>query len=116
MTAVLTKQVRRLQNDLSPKSGVRPGEACARLRRKGLVPGGRRHPRPFSPRRPPPLAGGEVPLKVVECLANLGPVRCLDDLFRLNDDPTESDLYAFRVPEGVAISVASDGVWALYAP
>jgi hypothetical protein len=63
------------------------------------------------------LAGGEDPLKVVEYFTTLGlPVQCLDDLFQINNDPSEEELHAFRVQEGVAISVASDGVWALYTP
>jgi hypothetical protein len=63
------------------------------------------------------LRGGDDPLKVVEYFQTLGlPVQCLEDLFRINDDPTEEELHAFRVQEGVAISMASDGVWALYTP
>jgi hypothetical protein len=63
------------------------------------------------------LAGGEDPVKVVEYFTTLGlNVQCLDDLFQINNDPAEEELHAFRVQEGVAISVASDGVWALYTP
>jgi hypothetical protein len=35
---------------------------------------------------------------------------------RINDDPDEEEIHAFKVVEGVAVSLASDGVWALYTP
>ena len=61
------------------------------------------------------VEGGADPLHVVEYLTGLGRVvHSLDDLLTINDDPDEEELHAFRVQEGVAVSVASDGAWALY--
>ncbi len=63
------------------------------------------------------LKGADDPLKIVEYLTELGiAVRELDDLLKINADDTEEELYAFRVAEGVALSVASDGLWLLYEP
>jgi hypothetical protein len=63
------------------------------------------------------LRGGNDPLRVIEYFGNLGlPIECLDDLLRINDDPDEEEIHAFKVVEGVAVSLASDGVWALYTP
>jgi hypothetical protein len=61
------------------------------------------------------MRGGTDPLHVLDYLRGLGrPVHSLDDLLTINDDPDEEELHAFRVHEGVAVSVASDGAWALY--
>lgn len=61
--------------------------------------------------------GGGDPLNVIAYLAGLGiPVRTLDDILAINGDPTEEELHAWRVTEGVAVSVASDGLWLLYEP
>lgn len=58
--------------------------------------------------------GGDETLRY---LAGLGiAVAGLDDLLAVNDDPGEEELHAFRVAEGVAVSVASDGAWFLYVP
>ncbi len=63
------------------------------------------------------LRGGCDPLNVAGYFRRLGlPLRGLDDLLRINNDPDEEELHAFRVVEGVAVSVASDGACALYAP
>jgi len=63
------------------------------------------------------LRGGCDPLNLVEYFRTLGlPLQGLDDLLRINNDPDEEELHAFRVVEGVAVSLASDGAWALYAP
>ena len=63
------------------------------------------------------LAGGDDPLKIVAYMAGLGiAVRELDDLLKINADETEEELHAFRVAEGIALSVASDGLWLLYVP
>ena len=60
---------------------------------------------------------GDDPLHILPHLAGLGiAVRSLDDLLRINDDDTEEELHAFRVAEGVAVSVASDGLWQLFEP
>ncbi len=61
------------------------------------------------------IQGGDDPLRFVDYLRGLGrPVHRLDDLLTINDDLDEEELHAFRVQEGVAVSVASDGAWALY--
>ena len=63
------------------------------------------------------LLGGDDPLQVVTYFATLGlALTQLEDLLKINDDPDEEELHAFRVQEGVAISIASDGAWALYVP
>ena len=61
------------------------------------------------------LDGGSDPLNVVEYLTGLGiAVRELDDLMKINNDQSEEELHSFRVREGVAVSVASDGAWVLF--
>jgi len=60
---------------------------------------------------------GDDPLHIVHYFASLGlPLRSLDDLLRINDDPDEDEVHCFRVAEGVAVSVASDGLWQLFLP
>jgi hypothetical protein len=50
-------------------------------------------------------------------IASLGiPIAGLDDLLAINGDPSEEELHAFRVAEGVAISIGSDGTWLLVEP
>ncbi len=43
-------------------------------------------------------------------------VRSLDDLLLINGDDTEDELHAFRVAEGVAVTVAGGGLWVLFEP
>ena len=63
------------------------------------------------------VRAGDDPLHVIPYLAGLGlPVRSLDDLMRVNDDATEEEIGCFRVAEGVAVTVASDGPWLLFVP
>jgi hypothetical protein len=63
------------------------------------------------------LRDGDDPLHVIRYLASLGlAVGSLDDLLRINDDATEEEIHAFRVEEGVAVTVASDGLWQLFVP
>ena len=63
------------------------------------------------------LRDGDDPLHIIPYLAGLGlPVQSLDDLLRINDDATEEEVHAFRVAEGVAVTVASDGLWQLFLP
>jgi len=63
------------------------------------------------------LHDGDDPLHILKYFRTLGlTVRCLDDLLRINDDDTEEELHSFRVAEGVAVSVASDGLWLLFVP
>ncbi len=63
------------------------------------------------------VAAGADPLDVLAYLAGLGiAVRTLDDLLRINADPEEEELHCFRVAEGVAVSVASQGEWLLFTP
>ncbi len=65
----------------------------------------------------PALARGDDHLHVLSYLPGLGlTVQSLDDLLRINDDATEEDVRCFRVPEGVAVSIASDGLWLLFLP
>lgn len=60
---------------------------------------------------------GDEPLHIIAYFASLGlPVRSLDDLLRINDDAGEEDVHSFRVAEGVAVTVASDGLWQLFLP
>ena len=63
------------------------------------------------------VAAGADPLDVLAYLAGLGiAVRTLDDLLRINADSDEDELSCFRVAEGVAVSVASQGGWLLFTP
>lgn len=63
------------------------------------------------------IAGGDDPLHILPYLAGLGiPVRSLNDLLQINADQTEEELHCFKVDEGVAVSVASDGLWLLFEP
>ena len=58
---------------------------------------------------------GEDPLRVVAYFKTLGiEVREPEDLFRLNDDPNEEEINAFKIPEGVAVSVESDDLWLVF--
>jgi hypothetical protein len=60
---------------------------------------------------------GDDPLHILPYLAGLGiPVRSIDDLLRINDDDTEEEIHAFRVAEGVAVVMATDGLWLLFEP
>ena len=60
---------------------------------------------------------GDDPLHIIPYLAGLGlTVRCLDDLLLVNADETEEEVHSFRVAEGVAVTVASDGLWLLFEP
>jgi hypothetical protein len=34
----------------------------------------------------------------------------------VNGDDTEEEIHSFRVAEGVAVTVASDGLWLLFEP
>jgi hypothetical protein len=63
------------------------------------------------------LKAGDDPFHVLPYLAGLGlPVRQLDDLLAINAAPDEEDLHAWRCHEGIAVSIASDGVWLLFTP
>ena len=60
---------------------------------------------------------GDDPLHILKYLAGLGlAINNLDDLLLINADETEDEIHCFRVAEGVAVSVASDGVWLLFEP
>jgi len=60
---------------------------------------------------------GDDPLHILPYFASLGHiVRCLDDLLLINGDDTEDEVHSFRVAEGVAVTVASDGLWLLFEP
>ncbi len=63
------------------------------------------------------LREGDDPLHILPYLAGLGlAVTRLDDLLKVNDDETEEEVRSFRVAEGVAVTVASDGIWLLFEP
>lgn len=63
------------------------------------------------------LRSGDDPLHILPYLAGLGfAVRTLDDLLLVNDDDTEEEVHSFRVAEGVAVTLASDGLWLLFEP
>jgi len=63
------------------------------------------------------VAGSGDPLDVLAYLAGLGiPVRTLDDLMRINADPDEEEVRCFRVDEGVAVTIASQGEWLVFTP
>ena len=60
---------------------------------------------------------GDDPLHILPYFATLGlAVRSLDDLLLVNGDDTEEEIHCFRVAEGVAVTVASDGLWLLFEP
>ena len=60
---------------------------------------------------------GDDPLHIIPYFASLGlTVRCLDDLLLVNEDETEEEIHSFRVAEGAAVTVASDGLWLLFEP
>jgi hypothetical protein len=61
------------------------------------------------------LRNGDDPLHVIPYFASLGlAVRSLEDLLQINEDETEEELHSFRVAEGVAVTLASDGLWLLF--
>jgi len=63
------------------------------------------------------LQHGDDPYHVLPYLAGLGlTIRCLDDLLLVNHDDTEEELHSFRVAEGIAVTLASDGMWLLFVP
>ena len=40
----------------------------------------------------------------------------LDDPLRVSDDATEEEIGCFRVAEGAAVTIGSDGMWLLFEP
>jgi hypothetical protein len=57
------------------------------------------------------------PFGILGYLAGIGiVVRSLDDLMQVNGIADEEDLSAYRVAEGVAVTVASQGDWILFQP
>jgi hypothetical protein len=60
---------------------------------------------------------GDDPLHILPYLASLGiVVETLEDLLLINREVTEEDISAFRVAEGIAVVIASDGIWELFEP
>ncbi len=58
---------------------------------------------------------GEDPLNIVKYFKTLGiEVREPADLFLRNDAPDEEEINAFKIPEGVAVSVESDDLWLVF--
>lgn len=63
------------------------------------------------------LRQGDDRLHILPYLAGLGlAIHALDDLLGVNEDDTEEELHCFRVAEGVAVTIASDGLWLLFEP
>lgn len=61
------------------------------------------------------LREGDDPLHILPYMASLGlSVSCLDDLLLINSDQGEEELHGFRVAEGVAMTVSSNGLWVLF--
>ncbi len=64
---------------------------------------------------PSALAAGDDPWRIISYLSGLGIFVCgLDDLLRVNDDDSEEELHAWPCREGIAVSIASEGVWVLF--
>ena len=50
-------------------------------------------------------------------LSSLGvKIETLEDLLLINREATEEEISAFRVAEGIAVVIASDGLWQLFEP
>lgn len=63
------------------------------------------------------LADGRDPLDILTYFARLGlPILTLDDLLKINAEPDEEEIRAFRVDEGVAVVVASESEWIVFTP
>lgn len=63
------------------------------------------------------LASDDDPQSILGYLAGLGiAVTRLSDLLLINRFADEEELYAHKVVEGVAISVASENLWVLFEP
>ncbi len=61
------------------------------------------------------LARGDDPLHILPYLADVGvAVSTMEDLQAAGDDPGEEEMCAFRVEEGVAVLLESDGLWLLF--
>ncbi len=61
------------------------------------------------------LQRGDDPIHFLPYLAGLGiEVMNLENLLSINDDQDEDDIAAFRVVEGIAVCIASDGLWMLF--
>jgi len=57
------------------------------------------------------------PMKLIAYYRTLGiGVTRLDDLLLINDDKTEEELHAFQCAEGIALSIASDGIFVFFVP
>ncbi|WP_026440762.1 hypothetical protein [Acidocella facilis] len=58
---------------------------------------------------------GEDPLSIVKYFKTLGiAVREPADLFLRNDALDEEEINAFKIPQGVAVSVESDDLWLVF--
>lgn len=64
------------------------------------------------------LTSGHDPHSILRYLAGLvgSQVSTLDDLMVIADMDDEEELGAFRVQEGVAVSIASHGAWVVFSP
>ena len=60
---------------------------------------------------------GDDPHHILPYLASLGiAVETLEDLLLINREATEEEISAFRVAEGIAGVITSDGLWQLFEP
>ena len=63
------------------------------------------------------LGGAPDPSGILAYLGSLGIApHHLNDLLLVKDYADEEELYAHRVAEGVAVSIASQGDWVLFGP
>lgn len=63
------------------------------------------------------LSQDDDPLHIIAYLRSVGiTVTGLSDLLAINDDPSEEELHAYPVREGIAVSVASEDAWQIFTP
>ena len=61
------------------------------------------------------LARGDDPLHLLPYFADLGTrISNLEDLFAACTDPGEEELEAFRIEEGIAVYLVTDGQWTVF--
>ncbi len=61
------------------------------------------------------LRRGDDPLHILPYFADIGvSITTLEGLFDAVNDPSEEEMEAFRVEEGVAVYLAVDGQWLLF--
>ena len=61
------------------------------------------------------LASGHDPLRLLEYFRDLGvKIANLEDLLAACADPGEEEIEAYRVEEGIAVFLVTDGQWAVF--